>query len=347
MKPKFFSKYEWWYHLAMMPVFFAVGNYYFIGSVYFTDPDTFIIATPLIFVLYWFSIVTLTILIRWIINHYPGVDQTTKRLVVMLLSVGGVTMLLAIFDVWAYSITPGLQAQFAWHTVWPIMVLGAFFDVFLCAMLGLFYSLEQWRKNEAESEKLERMSLQNQFDALKGQVNPHFLFNSLNTLSSLISEDQDMAETFVEDLAKIYRYILQAAKTELVPLKSELSFLQTYSRLLHVRYGKSLQIVAPDSSPGDLFVPPLALQILVDNAINHNAMSAVKPLVIEIEIAFSQRITIKNNIQTKIRSIETTRTGLASLKAKYREISNREVRVEQTGENFIVSLPLLSETVRV
>jgi sensor histidine kinase YesM len=346
MKPAFFSRYEWWYHLAMMPVFFVIGNYYFVGAAYFSDSKTFLIATALIFALYWFSVVTLTIVVRWTIHHYPGVDQTVPRLAVMLLAVGSLTLVLATFDVWAYSVTPGLNVRFAWDTIWPIMVLGIFFDVFLCAMLGLFYSLEQWRKNEAETEKLQRLSLQNEFDALKGQVNPHFLFNSLNTLSSLISEDQELAEHFVEDLAKIYRYILQAAKSELVPIRSELHFLETYARLLAVRYGQALKIVQPPTAPADLSIPPLSLQVLVDNAIEHNAMSASRPLVIQIEMAFSQRLSISNNINPKIRAMGTTRAGLASLKSKYRELSNREVRVEKKEDSFTVSIPLLSESAR-
>ncbi|TLV04078.1 histidine kinase [Dyadobacter luticola] len=331
----------------MMPVLFAVGNYYFIGTEYFTNPETFLIATPIVFLLYWFSVILLTILIRGIINRYPRIDQTTKRLVVMLLTVGAVTVALAVFDVWIYSITPGLEVAFTWQNIWPIIILGEFFDLFLCAMLGLFYSLEQWRKNEAETEKLQRLSLQSQFDALKGQVNPHFLFNSLNTLSSLIGEDQEVAEQFVEDLAKVYRYILQAGKIELIPLRSEVHFMQTYKRLLDVRYGESLQISLPESVPAELHVPPLSLQVLVDNAIKHNAMSGAKPLTINIETAFSQRISISNNVHPKIRAIGTTRAGLASVKAKYRELGNREVRVEQTDENFKVSLPLLPEPVRV
>jgi sensor histidine kinase YesM len=346
VKPRLFSKYEWWYHLAMMPVFFAIGNYYFIGLSYFTDLRIFISGTALIFVLYWFSVVTLSKVVHWIINRFPHVDQTTKRLTVMLLIVGALTVVLATFDVWTYSLFPLFNVEFAWANIWPIMILGGFFDIFLCAMLGLFYSLEQWKNNQAESEKLERQSLQHQFDALKGQVNPHFLFNSLNTLSALIGDDQAKAEEFVEDLAKIYRYILQASKTDLVPVQAEFDFLQTYARLLNARYGDSLQIIQPESYTGDLLLPPLVLQILVDNAIKFNTMTKTKPLIIQVQIAFSQRIEVQNKIHHKVRTMLTGQDGLSELKAKYHAISNREVRTEQTDENFTVSLPMLSGRVR-
>lgn len=346
MRPQFFTRYEWWYHLAMMPVFCAVGNYYFIGISYFRELSVFVPATVLVLLLYWFSVVMLTLVIRWIIGRFPNVDQTKPRLAAMLLAVGLLTMVLAAFDVWAYSITPGLEVQFVWENIWPIMILGAFFDVFLCAMLGLFYSLEQWKKNQAESERLERESLQHQFDALKGQVNPHFLFNSLNTLSALISDDQVKAEEFVEDLARIYRYILQASKTELVPVQAEFNFLHTYARLLGARYGESLHIIEPERYTGELLVPPLVLQVLIDNAIKFNTMSKTKPLTIKVEIAFSQRIMVQNNIQSKVRAIGTDQSGLGGIRVKYHALTNRELRVEETADCFTVTIPLLSAGVR-
>lgn len=330
----------------MMPVFFAIGNYYFIGLSYFTNLRIFAAATALIFVLYWFSVVTLSLVVHGIINRYPRVDQTAKRLTIMLLAVGGLTVLLAMFDVWTYSVFPIFHVDFTWNNIWSILILGAFFDVFLCAMLGLFYSLEQWKNNQAETEKLERQSLQLQFDALKGQVNPHFLFNSLNTLSALISDDQQKAEEFVEDLAKIYRYILQASKTDLVPVQAEFDFLQTYTRLLSARYGDSLQIIQPENYSGDQHLPPLVLQILVDNAIKFNTMTKTKPLIIEVEIVFSQRIQVRNRMQHKVRAMVADQGGLSELKAKYHALSNREVRTEQTEEYFIVSVPMLPSRVR-
>ncbi|KAA0994191.1 histidine kinase [Dyadobacter sp. UC 10] len=325
----------------MMPVLFAVGNYYFIGPSYFIDTNTFFIATIIVFLLYWLSIITLTVAVRWIIRRYPQFDQTVRRLTMMLLIVGSITMLLAVLDVWIYSITPGLHVAFTWENIWPIMALGAFFDVFLVAMLGLFYSLDQWKKNQAESEKLERLALQHQFDALKGQVNPHFLFNSLNTLSSLIGEDQEKAENFVEDLAKIYRYSLQAAKVELVTLHAEIGFMKTYRSLLDVRYGQSLSILLPDELPADLHIPPLSLQILIDNAIRHNSMSVTKPLIVEISV-LRHRISVRNNVQAKIRPMGTSLAGFAELKAKYAPVSDRQISMEQSENHFTVSLPLLT-----
>ena len=346
MRPRFFSKYEWWYHLAMMPVLFAVGNYYFIGERYFTHLPTFWRGTALIFVLYWFSVVTLTLVIRAVIARFPEVRQTRPRLLVMLLAVGSLTVLLAVFDVGAYSLMPGLQVPFSWEAVWPILVLGGVFDVFLCAALGLFYTFEKWRQNQAESERLERMALQHQFDALKGQVNPHFLFNSLNTLSSLISEDTQQAEDFVEDLAKIYRYMLQAGKEEWVLVSAELDFLRVYARLLQVRYGRSLQVELPtEATYPDLALLPLSLQTLIDNAIKYNLMTAARPLRVQVEVMPSQQVRVQNNLQPKTRTIETGESGLKTLVNKYRLLTKEPVQVAETTTAFVVTLPLLKNTV--
>jgi sensor histidine kinase YesM len=345
MLPRFFNKYEWFYHLAMMPVLMAVGNYHFVGESYFTNGRTFLIATAVIFWLYWISVILLTFIIRWVVRRYPEAAQTQRRVLVMLVLVGAVTVFLACFDVFIYSKTPGLNVVFNWDTVWPILVLGTVFDLFFCAVISLFYAWERWHQHQTENEKLERMAIQNQLDILKGQVNPHFLFNSLNTLSALISEDAQQAEDFVEDLAKIYRYMLQAAKTDVIYLKSELAFLKVYSRLLAIRYGEPLQITTPDGNLiDDISISPLALQALIDNAIKHNIMTPSRPLRVVISVVPNQGILVQNNIQRKTRIADGKSRGqLASLVEKYKLLSNRNVFFGETDNQFAVLLPLIGE----
>ncbi|MHA4739951.1 sensor histidine kinase [Dyadobacter sp. MSC1_007] len=344
MKPTFFSRYEWWYHTAVMPVFLLAINSYFAGKSYFTDPHVFFVTTVLGVTCYWIYVIAITITVRDVIARFPRVDQTVRRLTAMLLLVGLLISLLSGFMVWAYSILPQLAVTMDLGTVIPVMIAGIVVDIFICAVLGLFYSLEQWRKNQAEIEKLERLALQNQFDALKGQVNPHFLFNSLNTLSSLIGADQQQAEDFVEDLARIYRYMLQAAKTELVPLQTELTFLTVLARLLKVRYQDGLQIIQPSSAPQDLLLPPLSLQVLVDNAIHYNTLSASKPLIVRIELTEDRSLRITNDIQARHRTLSATNVGLRGLAAKYETLTSREVVVEQSGGIFTVTIPLLTHS---
>ncbi|CCH03115.1 Sensor protein lytS [Fibrella aestuarina BUZ 2] len=325
----------------MMPVLFPLGNYFFIGPRYFQQLDTFVAGTLVVFGLYWCSIITLTVVVRRVIARFPDVRQTHARLWVMLLAVAVCTVVLAIVDVWVYSLVPATGVRFTWQTVQAIWVLGGVFDVLLCTILGLFYTFEQWKQNATEAERLQQAVLQQQFDALKGQVNPHFLFNSLSSISALIGEDNALAERVVDDLAKVYRYMLQAGNRPLVPLGEELAFVGTYAQLLRVRYGAAIRIDLPADPAPAACVPPLCLQTLVDNALEHNSMSASRPLVIQVEPVAGPSVRVSNTRQRKSRVIVTTQHSLVNLTAKYRHLTDRPVQIEECTNTFSVTLPLL------
>ncbi len=341
IRPRFFSKDEWWYHLLMMPVLFPLGNYYFIGPRYFKHLDVFLAGTILVFALYWLSVIILTRVIRGVIARFPDERQAILRTLVMLVLVGSITTVLAVLDVWAYSVVPITGVQFDWSAVRPIWALGFIFDIFLCIALSMFYAYSRWKQNQTENEQLKRLALQHQFDALKGQLNPHFLFNSLNSLSTLIGEDPVSAERFVDNLAKVYRYLLQAGNRELVPLQEELAFIKIYTDLLQTRYGSSLLIKQEIADDYLLcLLPPLSIQTLIDNAVKHNVMLANKPLILEIRTTLFG-LLIRNNLQRKAIRIESQRAGLANLAAKYGMFGEETVRVQETETHFSVTLPLL------
>ncbi|MGN7884989.1 sensor histidine kinase [Dyadobacter sp. 22481] len=346
MKPALFSKYEWWYHLAMMPVCFALGNYYLLGERYFMHFPTFLNASALALVLYWFSVVILTIVIRKTAGS-PAQGQILGQMLKMFWKLAAATLVLMVFDIWIYSLVPALEVAFAWSEIWPMVLVGLVCDAFICALLGLFYALQQWKNDKADDEKLARESLEVEFDALKGQVNPHFLFNSLNTLSSLISADPVQAEDFVEDLARIYRYMLQGGRTDLVPLQSELAFLEVYVRLLKVRYHEALLVELPDRCPPDLTIPPLILQILVDNAVQYNVLSASRPLTVTISLTGDRAIRVANNVQIRHRTLGATGTGLRGLSAKLLTFTLRKLEIQETNDTFSVTIPLLPDAVAV
>ncbi|WP_353719414.1 sensor histidine kinase [Dyadobacter sp. 676] len=346
MKPAFFSKYEWWYHLAMMPICFALGNYYLIGERYFTDLPTFLTATSLAFAVYWFSVVALTLVIRRTAGS-SAQGKILRQMLGMFWKLGAAMALLAVFDTWVYSLVPSLGVAFEWSMIWPLTLLGLVCDAFICALLGLFYALQQWKNDQADDEKSARQSAEIEFDALKGQVNPHFLFNSLNTLSSLISADPAQAEDFVEDLARIYRYMLQGARTDLVPLQSELRFMEVYVRLLKVRYHDALLVQLPEHCPADLTIPPLMLQILVDNAVQHNVLSANRPLTITVALTDDRSIRITNNVQMRHRTLGAKGVGLRGLSTKLLIFTSRKLEVRENGDTFSVVIPLLPDATAV
>jgi hypothetical protein len=337
----FFSKWEILYHLFMILILFPIGNYYFIGSRYFTNWWVFCLGTTLVFLLYSFSVVVLTLAIRWVIRRYPAAQQATERTLTMLVVVSGLTVVLAVFDVFIYSLFTDLGTEFNWKTIRPILILGLVFDLFLCTMLDVFYIYTQWQHDLNENEQLKREALQNKLNALKMQINPHFLFNSLNSLSSLISEDHQKAERFVDELAKVYRYMLQAHTHGLVPLESEVDFLVTYSSLLSTRYGYSLRIdLCIDPIYYAYTLPPLSLQTLIDNAIKHNTMSPAKPLTISIRTTQNKRLIVQNTLQRKVIRVTMSQAKLADLSLKYRLISDMDLRVIETDTHFGVTLPL-------
>jgi hypothetical protein len=353
-RPRFFFKYEWRWHVLIMPILFPVANYYFIGPSYFNNLLTFVVGTLVALGLYWLSVVAFILTVRWTIRHFPGMQQTILRTLVMLITVGTMTVGLCIFYVWTYSVFPATGVRFSWETVWPVWGIGLLFDAFLCIILGMFYTYGQWKQELKEDEQLHRQALQQQYDTLKGQLNPHFLFNALNSLSVLIGEEPKQAEQFVDKMSRVYRYMLtrnscnatcaDQAKGELVSLQTELEFIDLYADLLQIRYNNSLSIRRPTTVSPDYLtrcILPLSLLTLIDNAVKHNVMTPAKPLVITLEITEDGWLQVTNNRQQKAIRLETIRAGLTSLMGRYQLLNEEPVLVEATDSYFRVALPLL------
>ncbi len=209
------------------------------------------------------------------------------------------------------------------------------------------YLFIQWRKTNLEKEALLRMQWQGRFEVLKNQVNPHFLFNSLNTLSSLISENPNLAEAFVDDMASVYRYLLQTNERELTPLRKELDFIDSYYYLLKTRYGSGIALqVAVREEEKDALLPPLTLQMLVENAVKHNTMLPEQPLKIRIETT-DGFLQIKNTLQRKNVRVESNHVGLSNIASKYKLLKQPSPIIEEKDGQFIVTLPLLQERIGI
>ncbi len=177
---------------------------------------------------------------------------------------------------------------------------------------------------------------------LKTQVNPHFLFNSLNTLSSLIYADRDTAAQFVHQLARVYRYVLDNRDKELILLRDELQFLQSYMYLMNLRLGHNLHIyIEVPERAHKCFIAPLTLQMLIENAIKHNIVSQKKPLTVRIEWTEPDQLEISNNIQLKPVKEHSTQIGLKNIRSRYAFITDRKVQISQNGQHFSVTIPLL------
>ncbi|MEL6676702.1 MAG: histidine kinase [Bacteroidota bacterium] len=192
-----------------------------------------------------------------------------------------------------------------------------------------------------EAEKQAKAQLQSQFETLKNQVNPHFLFNSLNVLMTLVHDDPDLAEAFIAKLTKVYRYVLELKDKAMVSLTEELDFVQNYIFLQQIRFGNNLRLYS-EVPPQKLSecLPPLTLQLLVENAVKHNIISRQQPLTIELYIE-DDFFVVKNNFQKREERIPSTGIGLANLKARYAFLSNQQPAFYLDNDHYIAKVPLL------
>ncbi|GAB2576020.1 sensor histidine kinase [Spirosoma areae] len=217
------------------------------------------------------------------------------------------------------------------------------------AMLSAFYlaaNRRAYRRLEAvqvRAERSEKENVQAQFAALKSQVNPHFLFNSLSILSSLVHTDADLSEKFIDQLSRAYRYILEQKDNERVLLKTELEFIQAYRFLLNIRFENKFDILinVPEADQTRYSIAPLTLQLLVENAVKHNRMSAKEPLQVHIRLD-TDCLIVENNLQSRPQSEASTGVGLQNIITRYTLLTNRPVWVGESDGRFVVKIPLLN-----
>jgi PAS domain S-box-containing protein len=202
-------------------------------------------------------------------------------------------------------------------------------------------SSQQLTEANMQLIRLQKENLQSQFEVLRQQVNPHFLFNSLNVLTSLIKLEPDLAEKFTEHLSKVYRYVLENKEKDLVKLRTELEFLEAYIFLLNIRFMDKIEIkVSISESENELLILPLALQLLIENAIKHNAMSKKNPLYIEIFIEDGNILNVVNNLQERESHMASTGLGLKNIEHRYKLLELPTPEFIKTETHFIAKVPL-------
>lgn len=228
----------------------------------------------------------------------------------------------------------------------PIRVRNAF-GVSIVVSLFFYYFVERERsKKQLQTEmlrsaRLQKENFQAQLENLKDQVNPHFLFNSLNVLVSLIPQDAERATEFTRKLSELYRSFLDNSAEQLIPLRKELEIIDAYIYLLKTRFGESIQFEMQIASEvKELQLPPGSLQVLVENAIKHNGSTRMKPLLIEI---FSEGdfLLVRNNLQPRLEQIQSTNTGLKNIESRYSFLSDKKLEFTKTESHFLAKLPLL------
>lgn len=283
-------------------------------------------------------------LITIIDRKISWIEAPVKRLIVGTIVVVVYSFLASVLVVYLYNIFLYDRPPFDSHT-WRQTINAAILPVYIAIVITVILTsrsfLLAWKKSTIDTEKLKRENLQAQYNALKNQINPHFLFNSFNVLTDLVYMDQDLAAKFIQRLSVVFRYVLDSSKKEFVSLKSELDFLDSYIFLLKIRFGENLLIERPEYEDKGENIIPLCLQMLIENAVKHNVVSEEEQLKIVVKIEDDQ-VCVSNNIQLRNVTEGSTKLGLANIKARYALLNGKSVKVEQTKENFTVYVPLIS-----
>jgi sensor histidine kinase YesM len=279
--------------------------------------------------------------IMWLRRRYPRNEQTARRLLVQAALCVAFTMsatfaVIVLFN--SIDIPICEPDQWLSEALINLLPMGLIVSIYEGA-----YFFDEWIKNLQRSETLAKENIRSQFEALKSQLDPHFLFNSLNTLAALIDDENEPAQTYLEQLSDVYRYVLVSQQKETVPLHEELAFVDSYISLNKTRFRDNL-IVLNEISEEAMHrpVPPLSIQILVENAIKHNVVSRDKPLTLRLSMDAHGYITVENNVQKKNILEKSTKTGLQNMINRYALLTTKKVEILQTTDVFSVKVPPLT-----
>jgi len=272
--------------------------------------------------------------------RYSWMEAPVMRLILTFVSV-------TVYSVFAYAVVQIMMNYLIFGTLprylssfnsyWLIPILISLFISTIIGSIGFFVS---WQKSMIRQEQLKTEMMNYKYEALKNQINPHFMFNSLNVLSELVFDDQKLAVKFIQQFSDIYRYVLDKRNEELVTIEEELIFINKYMFLLKIRFEDKLSInINLPNTTKDVIIP-LALQLLIENAVKHNEISSQNPLKIEI-IRDDDYISISNNTKPKRIGESSNKVGLKNLEQQYSFFTKKLIVVDGENGKFAVKIPIL------
>jgi two-component system, LytTR family, sensor kinase len=278
-------------------------------------------------------------------QRFPHEKQSFKRLclsILLFILMSGVylSLLLRAYDYFHFLGYNFREVDFP--KAFAILVVMNIFLTFLNEGVSRF---ENYRVTIRQTEQLKKEYMQSQLLGLKSQLNPHFLFNSLNTLSSLIHEDAEIAEEFLDHMSKVYRYLLRNNDEQLVSLSTEISFIQSYFFILKSRHSEGIFLkIDAELEMDDYLIPPLTLQMIMESAVNQNSLSKANPLVINIH-AVKKCLVITNTIQPKINKEEGPDLALENISKKMKLLCDRDISIEIKIDccQRIIKIPLIAQ----
>ncbi len=328
--------------LLSMPLIDIVLNLILFKDRFWTDSSVWLVSFPLIFIMGMGSWYTHAVYENFIERKYPELVQSRQRILfksLMAFLIMPPSILIILFIYNSFNIIGYVLHQ---PDIIKALLLGLSVNLIFGTLHEADYVLSKYREAKIEKETLRFLSVQDEFDTLKNQVNPHFLFNCFNTLSSLITVDKHLAEKFLNELSKVYRYLLRKNEEGLSTVNSEVQFIESYYRLLQTRHGEAVQLnIDIDKRYDSYLMPSLTLQLLVENAVKHNMLSRNKPLVIDIFTTAANKLVVNNNLQLRTAKVPSNQVGLDNIKSKYHLLNQEGFQVLADMRNFTVVLPLI------
>jgi hypothetical protein len=329
----------------MLP-YTVVLNILLFGACVLTSAPAFLqsfVYNSIYILLVYYAFGSVALFIR---NSYAANSDLFRRIGIMLpvfylMNIAvmlGLQLLYSSFPLVDCPLSPGMY----WWTV----LYGCIFSTTLTFLNEGLSNWNNWKASLAETEKLRNAYQRSRIIGLKGQINPHFLFNCFNTLSGLIHDDEDTAERFLEEMTKVHRYLLRSDDELLVPLNEEIRFARSYLYLIQMRFGSAISAnIDVHSSSSHMLVPPLSLHVILENIIYTNALSKSNPLQIEIQTLYPDEVHIRHSVHEKIIAISfEDDEGLDNLLNKYKLLNaTTPIRIEENGQERTIILPLMEK----
>lgn len=290
---------------------------------------------------FWFFNRFLMIVLR---RRFQAFEDTVKRLALQLAIIAVAVPVISVSMAMLFNAI--YRAIGSEDLLEPTLFQGLSSTYVLTFAIAMFYEaiyfFHKFREAIQEKDRIQMAHIQGQLDNLRNQINPHFLFNSLNTLMNLIPTDPGRAMNYLDKLSKFYRYAVSNHDQQLAPLPTELDNTRIYAALLQERFHDGIRVDLPEAAPGNARILPLSLQLLIENAVKHNIVSRKKPLHIEVSIADGGKaVLVQNNIQKKIREDNSTGVGLKNIRSRMAFFTEAPLTVTEEDGRFTVAIPLI------
>lgn len=325
--------------LANLVIAFLVVLAFFNSA--FNSPRTFLISIIWAFTISATQWIGPFMIIQALDKKINWLQFPLKRTLVQLIS-------LLLWSIMAFVLVQTVMYYFVLDVppakLWPSQLRAVIYALFISLFISLVFTsigfFNSWRSSLIKEAELKTEMMSYKYESLRNQLNPHFLFNSLNVLSDLVYTDQKQAVSFIRQLGDLFHYVLDSRDKELVSLDEELRFMDSYIFLLKTRFGEKLKLDIHSGANRQALIVPMTLQLLIENAVKHNEISEKYPLEIKVDIT-GDYIMVENKQRPKLSGEPSSSTGLKNIKQQYSFFTDKEVKVDASNGVFIVQIPLL------